>query len=314
MMRPVDERLIPINGLIALLRGDGGWPALLRDQGFRRHQLEVPISTARGDIRADAVIYRRAPDLILLCEGKSGRNFEQEQARRYAVADLMSLRRTGAIPPELSHTDPVLVRALFVGREEHRAELEAGLRHLEIEAPLLTIGSARVRLSGSSGIPGLDDCDEAHSGGLPPARIPVDHQSPGQDLLEVLIPQVVAAQARNEDIVTVESLAASLLAEWSVLSHGGRESFVGRLAELLRGLAAGDMHGQFRYERMAQPHTRGRIVIQATPATRDPRGRTRAWQAQQRRAENALQRRSARAVAGQLSLDELADEGGLAAE
>jgi hypothetical protein len=45
----VDERLIPINGLIALLRGEGGWPALLREQGFRRHQLEVPASTSRRD-------------------------------------------------------------------------------------------------------------------------------------------------------------------------------------------------------------------------------------------------------------------------
>jgi hypothetical protein len=117
-----------------------------------------------------------------------------------------------------------------------------------IQAPLLTLDAERVRLSGSSGIPGLEDCDEQHDGGPPPARIPVDHQSPEQDLLDVLIPRVVEAQARNEDIVAVESLAEGLLAEWSILSHGGRESFVSRLAKLLEGLAAGDMRGQFRYE------------------------------------------------------------------
>ena len=44
----MDERLIPINGLIALLRGDGGWPKTLGDAGFKRHQLEVPISTPKG--------------------------------------------------------------------------------------------------------------------------------------------------------------------------------------------------------------------------------------------------------------------------
>ncbi len=75
----MDERLIPINGLLALLRGEGGWPALLCEQGFHRHQLEVPISTRLGDVRADVLMYRRSPDLILLCECKGGRNLEEEQ-------------------------------------------------------------------------------------------------------------------------------------------------------------------------------------------------------------------------------------------
>lgn len=310
----VDERLIPINGLIVLLRGEGGWPGLLREQGFHRHQLEVPVSTPLGDLRVDALIYRRQPDLILLCESKSGRNLEAEQARRYKAVDVAWLRRAGAIPPELAVAEGVAVRTLFVGREKHRADLEAGLRHLDIDAPLLTIGARRARLSGASGIRGLDDFDVHHEGGQPPGRIPVDHQSADEDLQEVLLPQVVAAQARNEDIVSVESLAERVLPEWPVLSHGARSAFIGRLANLLRGLATGELRGQFRYERLPGPHTRGRVVIETTPATRDPRGRTRAWQAQQRRVEQALRRRHAREIAGQLSLDELADQGGLAEE
>ena len=310
----MDERLIPINGLIALLRGDGGWPPLLREQGFQRHQLEVPISTSLGDIRADALIYRRAPDLIVLCEAKSGRNLEEKQARKYAAADFRSLRRTGAVPLAFKRTGEVPVRTLFVGREKHRAELEAGLGHLKIEAPLLTLSAERVRLSGTSGIQGLEDCDVQHDGGPPPARIAVDHQSPDRDLLDVLIPSLIAAQARNEDIVAVETLAEGLLAEWSILSHGGRGSFIARLAKLLESLAAGDMRGQFRYERMREPHQQGRIILLSTPARHDPRGRTRAWQAQQSRAENALQRRAAPATVAQLSLDELAEQGGLASE
>lgn len=149
----MDERLIPINGLIALLRGDGGWPALLREQGFQRHQLEVPISTSRGNIRADALIYRRAPDVILLCEAKCGRNLEEEQARKYMAADFSWLCRTGAIPPELRKARDVAVHAVFVGREEHRAELETALQRLGLSAPLLTVGSTRsdLRRDGSEG-------------------------------------------------------------------------------------------------------------------------------------------------------------------
>ena len=167
----VDERLIPINGLIALLRGEGGWPALLREQGFRRHQLEVPVSTSLGDIRVDALMYRRSPDLVVACEGKSGRNIEDVQARRYMALDGTWLQRAGAIPPELRRASPLAVCALFMGREEHRADLEAALRALNIAVPLLTVGSERVRLSATSGIKGLDDFVRADAKLTPLCRL-----------------------------------------------------------------------------------------------------------------------------------------------
>ena len=310
----MDDRLIPLNGLIALLRGEGGWPGLLRDQGFLRHQLEVPMSTPLGDFRADALIYRRRPDLILLCESKSGRNIEEQQARRYEAADIEWLRRAGGIPPELMGPSTTRVRPLFIGREEHRADLEHGLRLLDIEAPLLTVGAERVRLSGASGTPGLDDFDVGHGGGLPPARIPVDHQSDDEPLLEQLIPQIIAAQARDEDIVAATSIADSILPEWAVLAHGARQSFVRRIEILLTGLAAGEFRGQFRYERAQGTGDRGRIVLETTPATRDPRGRTQAWQAQQNRARQALKRPRPSQPPGQMSIDDLAGQGGLADE
>jgi len=176
------------------------------------------------------------------------------------------------------------------------------------------VGSQRVRLTTEGNVPGLTPFDESHQAGLPPARIPVDHQSSDEDLMELLPPQIVAAQSAEEDIVSVETIAERILPEWVVLAHGTRGAFVARLADLLRGLSAREMRGQFRYESLRQPHTRGRIVIEATPASRDPRGRTQAWQAQQRRAASALKRRQAQEAAGQLSLDELAEQGGLAEE
>jgi hypothetical protein len=310
----MDDRLIPINGVIALLRGDGGWPRLLGDQGIRRHQFEVPISTPLGDIRADALLYRKDPNLILLVEAKSGRNLDAPQAQKYVAADITWLQRAGAIPNELRSSAAISIHVLFAGREEHRPDLEAALRHLDLNASLLTVGPDRARLSGASGVAGLDDFDTRHTAGLPPARLPVDHQSPDEELRELLIPLVVAAQARQDDIVSVKSLAARIVPEWAVLSHGARQRFVGRAAELLRALARGQMRGQIRYEPVAASDMRGRIIIESTPATMDPRGRTRAWQAQQTRAGRALRRPRQPVTPGQISLDELADQGGLASD
>jgi hypothetical protein len=311
----MDERLIPINGLIALLRGDGGWPATLGRGDFLRHQLEMPLHTPNGDIRADAVIYRMAPDLVLLCECKSGRNVDIEQAEKYLSVDVEWLERSGAIPPQLSKSEALTVRTLYVGREEHRPELEQGLQPLGA-VPLLSIGASRVQLSGAGRTPGLEDFIEPHNGGLPPARLPVDRQSEDAEILELLIPAVVAAQASLEDIVQVEALCQRILPEWPTLAAAASGEFIRRIAQLLKALAADEMKGQIRYEpSKQQPHTRGRLVIVDSPAKRDPRGRTQAFQAQQHKAEKVLRRKSRKApIPGQTSLDELAQEGGLADE
>lgn len=309
----MDDRLIPINGLIALLRGDGGWPGTLGEAGFKRHQLEVPINTPKGDIRADALIYRETPALILLSECKSGGNIDADQAGKYLSADLSWLKRTGAVPPALKRTDGAQVGVLFVGRDEHRADLERGLVELEINVPLLTVGGHRIRLSGAGETSGLDDFSLDHDRGLPPGRLPIDHQSDDAEILELLIPQIVAAQAKLEDLVGIEMICSRILPEWAVLSHGAQNQFIGRVAQLLSALEAGDFKGQIRYERLRQPGTRGRLHILDSPAKRDPRGRTQAFQAQQRRGQAVLGRKGRRAsLPGQISLDELAEEAGLA--
>lgn len=309
----MDPRLVPVNGLIALLRGEGGWPDLLRGQGFERHLLEVTLTTRAGDTRADAVIYRQAPDLVLVCECKSGTNIDEDQARRYAAATADGLRRTDAVPPLLRQSADVDVQPMFVGTEEHRAALERALRELAIDAPLLTVGSHRVRLSDSSGVNGLDDFDEVHSGGLPPSRVSVDHQSPDSELREVLLPQVVAAMARDEDFLAIESVCAAVLPEWPILAPGPRGEFIKRAEGVVRGLAMSELRGRIRLE----PGPRGgrsRIAVISTPASNRPQGRTQAWQAQQRRAAQGLRGGTRPAIEGQTSLDDLAAEGGLADE
>jgi hypothetical protein len=308
----VDKRLIPLNGLIALLRGDGQWPSLLCDQGWQRHQFEVLVSTPIGDFRADAVLFRTAPSLVLLAECKSGKNLDEEQARRYLAADATALRRAGTLPAAFRNED-VPVRAIFVGLEDERAALEHALRTLEIEAPLLTVGSRRVRLSGASGVAGLDDFDHRHKGGLPPARFAVDHQSPDDEIQELLVPQLTAAQARGLEFVGIESLCEALLPEWALLGLGVRQTFIQRCEAVLRRLTTGAMRRDFRYEPRTGS-TQGRVVILRTPAAFDPRGATRAWQAAQGRAARSIGRQPQPQIEGQLSLEDLAETGGIADE
>jgi hypothetical protein len=312
----MDPRLIPINGLIALLRGEGGWPRLLGEAGFKRHQLEMPLITKEGEVRADALLYRESPDLILPCECKSGKNIDLKQAEKYLSLDGDWLRRSGAIPPPLSESESIAVQTLYVGTDKYRPELEQGLQQLGA-LPLLTVSAERIQLSGAGRTPGLSDFIEPHNAGLPPARLPVDHQSDDDEILESLIPVIVAAQASLKDHVGIDGICEDILPEWPILGAKARGEFVGRVTQLVKGLAAGDMKGQFRYEPPSgpQPHPPGRLAILDTPARRHPQGRTQAFQAQQRKAEKVLRRKTRKGpLPGQTSLDDLAQEGGLADE
>jgi len=209
--------------------------------------LEVPLNTKEGEVRADALVYRQSPDLILLCECKSGKNVDVEQAEKYLSLDVSWLRRSGAVPPPLRESTSIAVQTLYVGTDEHRPDLEQRLQQLGA-VPLLTVSAERIQLSGAGRTPGLLDFIELHSAGLPPARLPVDHQSEDHEVLELLVPAIVAAQASLRDHVGIDGLCGDILPEWPILGERARREFIGRVTQLAKGLAAGEMKGQFRYE------------------------------------------------------------------
>ncbi|MGO9974949.1 MAG: hypothetical protein ACLP01_19520 [Solirubrobacteraceae bacterium] len=93
----MDRRLLPLNAVLALVNRDGAWFHDLADQGFRLYAIELKVQSAAGVVVVDAVIYRRDPELVLLCEGKSGRSVEEEQAMKYSAADAAALRRGGVV-------------------------------------------------------------------------------------------------------------------------------------------------------------------------------------------------------------------------
>jgi hypothetical protein len=148
---------------------------------------------------------------------------------------------------------------------------------------------------------------------LPPARFPIDHQSSEAEINELLLPLLTSALARRAEFLGLEVICAELLPEWSLLPFGAQGDVRNRVQDALRRLSAGSLRAEMRYE----PRTGtmdGRAVFTRTPAEFDPRGATRAWQAVGERASRALGRERHAAVEGQLSLEDLAEEGGIAEE
>jgi hypothetical protein len=98
-----------------------------------------------------------------------------------------------------------------------------------------------------------------------------------------------------------------------LLGLGVRQSFIQHCEAILRRLTTAPMRRDFRYEPRTGS-TQGRVVILRTPAAFDPRGATRAWQAAKGHAARSIGRQPQPQIEGQLSLEDLAETGGIADE
>ncbi len=256
-----------------------------------------------GVVRADAIYYRRDPDLVILCECKSGKNIDARQARSYVAAEFAGLRQRGTHPGHLPDDTPV--RAVFAGLETERDALTESLQREEINAPLLTIGPGRARLEVRD-LPGLDGFDSENPDvGLPPTRFRIDADSPSAEIKELVVPRIVAAQSRGDEFIDLSGLAQDLLLDWPALGLQARRSFVNRLKEVGRELARDGMRGDISVE--SANNIAPRITILRRMVDKDPRGAPQAWQAQSKRAAEALGRGGGPAAEAptQMSLDDL---------
>jgi hypothetical protein len=298
--------LLPLNAVLALVNHDGAWFHDLADQGFRLYAVELKVQSSAGVVVADAVIYRRHPELVLLCEGKSGRSVEEKQARKYSAADAAALRRGGSLPASVS--TEATVCPLFVVMNDVRAHIEAALQGFGIEAPVLSIDRGFARLDGTCP-DGLERFLRETSAGpkrWPPARVRVDHQSPLEELIELLAQQIVAAQARRQPELDLAEAASRIYRQWPALSQSGRRDFLRRLRDCARHLAKGSLKDTIRVE-PGSNNVPPKIVIERTPAALDTRGMPQAWQGEARHMAVDLGRTggSPPEEAKQLSLDDL---------
>lgn len=276
----MDPRLRPLNAVLALVHPDGAWFHDPADQGFRLHSIELKVQSSAGIVVADAVLYRREPDLVLLCEGKSGRNAEEEQAKKYAVADAAALRRGGSLPVDVAQDAPV--RPLFVVMNDARSDVEAALQGWGIEAPVLSIDRGFARLDGPCPL-GLEPFvrDQAPRR-WPPGRIRVDHQSSLDEVAELLAQQIVAAQAKRQPVLDLADAAARIYrVAWPQLSQSGRRDFLRKLKDCARHLAGSSLKGVIRLD-PGSNNVPPRILIERSPAALDTRGMPQAWQGQAR--------------------------------
>ena len=303
----MEDRLVPVNAVLALLTQDGGWFSDLADQGFRLHALELDVQSTPGVVRADVVVYRLDPDLVLLVEGKSGRGVEERQARGYQNANIVGIRTRSNLPNELVGRPDVRVSPLYVCLQGHCDDIKRSLATFGLQAPVLSVGSGSAMLDDPLPVGLKPFSRDDRKLGRPPARIRLDQDSPIEEFMSVLLQRVVTAAAQGQTHLEFDEVARLLFpSHWVHFSVQARSALIARLRRAASQLSRGELRNFIRVE--GSSSIPPRVAIIDSPASADPRGAPQRWQALARRAARDLGRDGPSIVERQLqmSLDDLA--------
>ncbi len=300
----MESRLIPLNAWLALLRGGGGWPSPLRDAGFRLHRLEAPVSTPASNLVADGIAVAEDRRVVLAVEAKSGSSIEQGQARRYAAMRPADVERQHGLP--FPHQESTL-ELLYVCLLDAAQSIEAGLQDAGVEASILVIGDDQVELRPCHSSQLAAFKVPVPPGG-PPALVRLDEESPDEEFREVLLPEIIAAAARGEELVAVSSILQRCMPFWDAYGSHPKRRLRDKAADVIRALASSGFSRDFRVEQGGSASEGPIARILRTPAAFDPRGETQGWQGLRRRGERTLRGRAPKHIEGQLAFEDLARE------
>ena len=296
----METRLIPFNAWIALMTGEGGWPAPLKRAGFRLLGLEWPVTTTEGLVVVDGLGLDEARAVVLASESKSGQNVDPDQARRYGAMTATEVARQLTPAAAATTVQPVFV---CIGGAEDRIRL--GLEAAGLDAPIIVVGDRRAHVDHAGGGGAVGLWDVSLPAGPPPRLVPVDADSPEGEYQELLLAAVVAAARRNLGVVAIVSLLDSAMPYWRSMGRNARERIRKKATSALRSLADGEYKGVFALEKGGSEIDGMVVRILKSPGTFDPRGETQGWQALQRKGQRALRGRSSARPTGQLSLEDL---------
>ena len=176
------------------------------------------------------------------------------------------------------------------------------LDRLGLRFPLLIVGDSRVQLEpeASTVLMGFED----NVPGPPAGYIVLDQESSENELVERLLPGLVAAASRGEDFVALDTLLRGVLPFWDVYGPSVKSALLRKSRDALARAIQKDLAGNFAFEQKGKHASTDVIRILDSPIGFDPRGRTQSWQRIERKAAKALKRPKRPESPGQTGLFE----------
>jgi len=285
----MEQRLLPVNALLGLASPGDERTGLLAAAGFRAVGIEVPVIGRLGRVVVDVVLARASDGVLLVCEAKSGRSIDEEQARKYAVLTTSDVVRQVAVTTSVA--TPPRVGVVYATLLQHRWSIAANLAALALSVPVAVLGagSRRVGLeivlavggAGPHPLASLLPDDQELPAALPrPLR--VDHESPADAVRPLVVAVVAAAMSRRDTEMSIRSITERACPP-SVLFGTGARSRLQRTVDGICQHLPEELAVTIAY--LPRSGVRPDAVLQLadSPESSDPRGRTQRYQALDRR-------------------------------
>jgi len=275
----VEQRLIPVNAVIALCTPGDLYPAPLAQAGYRLAGVEVPVLSGDGRVVIDCVAFRGDVNRALIVEAKSGANLDGTQATRYGLTQPDDVIRSASITVTTAGTR--VIQSLYVCLAEHAARVLLGLGKAGVEFPVLTVDEDRIVHSGA---PFTDpDLQAAFAElmpvpGPPPRFIPFDDLSPDKEVDRFVLPGLVSALSHQRPQISVPVLAEGVVRHLPLFGTAARQRIVRKVDDSARRLSGQDP-SSFRYLPRTGTRHDAAVEFVRAPEGADRRGRTQSYQA-----------------------------------
>ncbi|MFL6161794.1 MAG: hypothetical protein ACJ74U_06155 [Jatrophihabitantaceae bacterium] len=275
----MEARLQPINAILGLLTpGDVNPPALF-EQGFVLAGLEVPIVGSEGRVDVDIVLFHPASSHFVLLEAKSGANIEDGQAARYAGVDAAAVVQSTGI--SVPRRDELSLEVAYVCLAENADRIRQGLATAAMTGALIVVAQDRIEFE-RDGQP--TELDAAWKAGPIMLAAPVvrvlsfDADSPASEFDAAVRAQLVAELSHSRPEVTVRLLAERVVPHFPIFASGVQRRLIAKVRDSARNIVEADPD-TYGYLPTTGTRHEPAIELRARPETRDPRGRTQAYQA-----------------------------------
>jgi len=277
----VEDRLLPVNGLLGLVTPHDVNQPLLRDGGFELVGLEIPVAVGSGKVVIDVLLINQEHSVLLACEAKSGANVEAPQAEKYRDLDANTVVQAASVTLRKPVKPSVI--AVYACLCEHVARIRRGLADVKLSCPIIGVCRDHLIFDVPQDAPTV--IHEALPNpslslvGPPPRLIEFDQDSPADAVLPAVRAQLVKALALRRQRVSVQWLAEAATPYLTFYGRNAKQRLVKTIGEAARMVSESD-NATFEYHG-PRPNDAdcGFVRLLRTPEDNDPQGRTQAYQA-----------------------------------
>lgn len=285
---PLSFSLRLLNAMIGLCEGIRGMPRVLKDLGYKVRGIEARFLLANERwANPDLIVGSAQEGHTLLCEWKSGRNADLDQAERYARVTTRDLTEGAELPLRETRTHDC---ALFV-QPEYGQDVDQALAQAGYSPPMIEADETEMVLTRRQLQPQRLDRAFRESVDIslcPRHFVPFDRESEDWQIAHHVLNIICLLMHKRVPEFTVDDVAERAFPPWGVIEREYRGQLRDNIRRVVNELSDRDMSGYFERKPKRVRSDPATWVIVSNPADVTYDRRTVQWRALYRACQGAV--------------------------